>query len=433
MVSIPSSVSRRPRLLWLIIAFGIVLGLARLFSSPPSIVDDQTDTWWPAILNVADGQGFVECLPIYFPFCGPGNDATAMREPVPVYLFALVAALHGSLWSAGMVQLLLQLLIILMIHQLVREMAGERAALIAAALWVLYLPGLLVLPEIAGDLVATLAVTVGLFYYLRAWRTGRTTHWAVAGACMALAVLSRSAILATALPLGLAALWHSWKTGARSFKLVRPLAVFAIAWFLTMLPWLVRNERVFHQVVLGSTLTGYNMLRHSHQVESNEPYRYINEDEARPVAYAALARHPELTGHENEAQVDRIYKEEGMAIIKAHKARYFLLSAYRFLPLWFNWGVYSAYGKPIGLLDYLMAAEQAMLLLLALVGLRYAPRRGWPLVLSVVILCLTYMAVVARLRYTVPIMPVVILYAAITLDRLLEKWKPTSFQVDPRP
>lgn len=407
-------------------ALGLAIGLGRLASSPPSMTDDQTNTWWPVSLSVADGHGYVECLPIYFPFCGPGNDATAMREPVPVYLFAAVAAIHRSLWAAGIVQLLLQLLVIFAIHRMVRELAGERAALIAAGLWVLYLPGLLVLPQIAGDLVATLTMTIGLWCYLRAWRTGKTAQWVLAGACMALAVLSRSALLATALPLGLAALWHSWNTGARSFRMVRPLAVFALAWLVTMLPWLVRNERVFHQVVVGSTLTGYNILRHSHQLASDDPYRYINEDEGRTVIYGALARHPELTGHENEAQVDRIYKAEGMAIVKANKARYIALSAYRFLPLWFNWGVYSAYGKTLGVLDYLMTAQQAVLLLLALLGLRYAPRRGWPLALAVVILSLAYMAIVARMRYIIPVMPVVILFAAIAIDR----WWPGRMRME---
>ncbi|MEO5583810.1 MAG: glycosyltransferase family 39 protein [Flavobacteriales bacterium] len=384
--------------------------------------DDQTGNWWPVSLSILDGHGYAECLPEYFPYCGPGNDATAMREPLPVYLFAAVAAVHRSLEAAGSVQLLLQLLLIVAIYGMVREMAGERTALIAAAIWTVYLPGLLVITQIAGDLVATLTVTLGLWCYLRAWRTGKTSQWALAGACLALAVLSRSALLVIAMPLGIAVLWHGWRTGARHFNLVKPALAFALAWSMVMLPWIVRNEMVFHQPVVGSTLTGYNILRHNHQLPSDDPYRYINEDEARPIIYAALARHTELTGRENEAQVDRIYKAEGLAIIKANKARYLVLSAYRSLALWFNWGVYSAYGKQLGPLDFLMAAQQALLLLLALVGLRYAPRRAWPLFFAVVVLSLAYMAIVTRMRYIIPVMPVVILLAAIAIDKLLSRW-----------
>ena len=408
-----------PYLLAAIVGLGLLLGLLRLWSDPPSIADDQTETWWPVVLSVADGHGYVECLPMYFPFCGPGNDATAMREPAPIYLFAAVAAIHRSLWLAGIVQLVLHLLIILAIHRMVRELAGARAALIAAGIWAVYMPALLVLPQIAGDQVATLTMTLGLWCYLRAWRTGHIGQWILAGACMGLAVLSRSALLATIVPLTLALAWHmrssSGTVGGRS----KPLFAFILSWSMIMLPWLVRNQMVFHQPVVGSTLTGYNILRHNHQLPSDDPYRYINEVEARPVAYAALARHRELTGRENEAQVDRVYRTEGMAIIKANKAHYAVLCAYRFLPLWFNWKVYAAYGKETGVLDLLMLVQQALLLVLALLGLRYAPRRAWPLVFCVLVLSMAYMAIVARLRYVIPVMPVVILLAAIALDRWL--------------
>lgn len=381
------------------------------------MADDQTDNWWPVSLSVADGQGYVQCLPDYFPFCGPGNDATAMREPLPIYFFAAVASILRSLEVAGLVQLFLQLLIIVVIHRMARELAGERTALIAAAIWAVYLPGLLVIPEIAGDVLATLTATLGFWFYLRAWRTEKPAHWALAGALMGLAVLSRSAVLVTTVPLFLALLWkvHRLDLGL-NLKLGSVLA-FVLALSFTLLPWAVRNEMVFHSPVIGSTLTGYNILRQNHQLPTNDPYRFINHTETVPVIHAALARHPELTGHENEAQVDRIYKTEGLAVIKANKMRYLLLCTYRFLPLWFNWGVYAAYGRTAGMFDYLMGTQQLALLVLALIGLWSAPKRGWLLAFCVAVFCLAHMAIIARLRYVIPVMPVVILFAAIAIDR----------------
>ena len=413
-----------PRTSWIlaaIVAFGMVAGLARLITTPPSMGGDQTNTWWTASLHLANGDGFVDCLPIYFPFCGPGNEATAMREPVPVCLFALVAALHGTLWTAGLVQLLLYLLTTLAVFRLAREVADERTGLIACALWVVYIPALTVLPQIAGDMIASLAATTGLYLYAKAWNTGGTLRWGLAGACMAVAVLSRSALLVAAVPLGIALVWHTWKPGVPLAGVLRPVLVFSLAWCLVMLPWVARNTMVFGQVVVGSTLTGYNLLRHNHQVQEDVPFHYVNEEEARPVAYAALARHPELTGHENEAQVDRVYKQEGMSVINAHKARYIGICMFRFLPLWFNWGVNSAYGKPIEPTDFLVALQQAVLLLLALAGLRRAPRSAWPLVMGSLAVCLAYMAVVARLRYVIPVMPVVLLLGAVALSRMVER------------
>ena len=407
----------RPWLLWSIVGLGLLIGAIRLWQDPPSMDNGQTDNWWPVSLSIVDGHGFVECIPDYFPFCGPGNEATAMREPLPVYFFAAVATVHRSLEAAGIVQLLLQLLIIVAIHGMVRELASERTALIAAAIWAIYLPGLLVVPDIAGDVLATLTATMGFWCYLRAWRTEKPAHWALAGVFMGLAMLSRSALLATFVPLLLALLWKVRRLDRGWLGELKIVSAFVFAFMLTTLPWAVRNERVFHTPVIGSTLTGYNILRQNHQLPGNDPYRFINHTETGPVIHAALARHPELTGHENEAQVDRIYKAEGLAVIKANKMRYLLLCTYRFLPLWFNWGVYAAYGRPLATLDYLMGAQQLVLLALALIGLWYMPKRGWPLALCVVAFCLSYMAIIARLRYLIPVMPVVILFASLAIDR----------------
>lgn len=404
-------------ILWCILGLGLLMGALRLVQDPPSMADDQTDNWWPVSLSIADGRGFVQCLPDYFPFCGRGNNATAMREPLPIYFFAAVASIHRSLETAGIMQLILQLLVILAIHGMVRELAGERTALIAAAIWTVYLPGLLVIPEIAGDVIATLMATLGYGYYLRAWRTEKAAHWVLAGAFMGLAVLSRSALLAATVPLIVALLWKEYHLAHGLNRKLRNDMAFVLALSFTLLPWAVRNEMVFHSPVIGSTLTGYNLLRQNHQLPSDDPYRFVNHTETTPVIQAALARHPELTGHENEAQVDRIYKAEGWAIIKANKARYLVLCAYRFLPLWFNWGVNSAYGIRFGILDLLMATQQAMLLVFALIGLWSTPKRGWPLALSVAFFCLAYMAVITKLRYVIPVMPIVILFAAMAIDR----------------
>jgi hypothetical protein len=97
--------------------------------------------------------------------------------------------------------------------------------------------------------------------------------------------------------------------------------------------------------------------------------------------------------------------------------RYLLLCTYRFLPLWFNWGVYAAYGRSAGMFDYLMGTQQLALLVLALIGLWSAPKRGWLLAFCVAVFCLAHMAIIARLRYVIPVMPVVILFAAIAIDR----------------
>jgi hypothetical protein len=90
--------------------------------------------------------------------------------------------------------------------------------------------------------------------------------------------------------------------------------------------------------------------------------------------------------------------------------------------------VNRAYGKPIGALDYLIALEQAALLVLALLGLRSAPRRTWPLALAAVFVFVAYLAVVARLRYVIPMMPIVLLFAAIAINGIGGAWARNPFR-----
>jgi hypothetical protein len=184
-------------------------------------------------------------------------------------------------------------------------------------------------------------------------------------------------------------------------------------------PWMLRNRQVFGQWVVGSTLTGYNVLRHNHHLGSDDLYRYIAAEEAEPVTRGVLDQHTELTGRENEAQVDQVYRAEGKERIAAHRLDHLKLSLWRAIPLWTNWGVNQAYGEDWGKSDSLMLLEQVFLLVFFLVGLRMLGTKGWLPAALVGIFCLSHMLVVARMRYLIPLMPIVIGVAAMALDRLL--------------
>ena len=53
----------------------------------------------------------------------------------------------------------------------------------------------------------------------------------------------------------------------------------------------------------------------------------------------------QLTGTENEAQMDSFYFANALHLIFQYPGNYLKLSVYRFLPLWFDTGVKAAYGQ----------------------------------------------------------------------------------------
>lgn len=409
------------RVLALILLLGIFLSVTvNMESLPPALNAGENDTWWSIALNLAHGQGYSLCLTRYFPFCGPSNQVTAAREPLPVLLFAGVARLSGgSLWVATVVEWIIYLAVLVVIYFLTREWASTRAALLAAFLWAVYIPALELIPQVSGDLLAALLVSLGILFTLRARRTRSVRDWLIAGTSLGLAVISRSGTLVVAAIVIGGVLLEAWRDRLRLREVLTPVLILSSLVVLFMAPWLIRNEIVFGRPVLGSSLVGYNLYRHNYMLGTGNYFRYVGGKEGLAAIDALVARRTDLLGTENEAQMDSVYRGEALKIIRAHPAQYVLLSAYRFLPLWFNWGYYESYGVRTGREDHFIMVFQAILLILALIGLRQNVRRTWPLWGSTVAMSLIYMAVDSQLLYLMAVMPLVISLSAAGGSRLL--------------
>ena len=411
------------RVLTLILVLGIVLSLAlNLESLPPSQNAGENDTWWSIALNLAHGQGYSLCLTRYFPFCGSSNQVTAAREPLPVLLFAGVARLSGgSLWAATVVEWIIYLAVLVVIYFLTREWASTRAALLAAFLWAVYIPALELIPQVSGDLLAALLVSLGILFTLRARRNRGIRDWLIAGASLGLAAITRSGTLVVPAVVIGGVLLEAWRERLRLREILSPVLILSSLVVLFLAPWLIRNEIAFGRPIFGSSLVGYNMYRHNYMLGTGNYFRYVGGKEGLMAIDALVARRTDLRGTENEAQMDAVYRGEALKIIRAHPVQYALLSAYRFLPLWFNWGYYESYGVRTSREDHFIMVYQAILLILALIGLRGNIRRTWPLWGGVLVLSLIYMAVDSQLLYLMPVMPLLISLSAAGGSRLLGK------------
>ncbi len=409
------------RVLVLILLVGIALSITvNMESLPPALNAGENDTWWSIALNLAHGQGYTLCLTRYFPFCGPSNQVTAAREPLPVLLFAGVARLSGgSLWAATFVEWILYLAVLVLIYFLTREWANTRAALLGAFLWAIYIPALELIPQVSGDLLAALLVSLGILFTLRTRRSRNVRDWLIAGTSLGLAVVSRSGTLVIAAVLIGGVLLEGWRERLGWRKIVSPALILAGLVVLFLAPWLIRNEIVLGRPVLGSSLVGYNMYRHNYFLGTGSSFHYVGGKEGQAAIDALVARRSDLSGTENEAQMDLVYRGEALKIIEAYPVQYVLLSAYRFLPLWFNYGYFESYGMRTSREDHFIMVVQAILLILALVGLRRNIRQTWPLWGSIAAMSLIYMAVDSQLLYLTPVMPLVISLSAAGGSRLL--------------
>ena len=325
---------------------------------------------------------------------------------------------------ATFVEWIIYLTILIVIYFLTREWAGIRAALLAAFLWAIYIPAIELIPQVSGDLLAALLVSVGILFSMRARRTHHARDWLITGSSLGLAALSRSGTLVIVAVVIGGVILEGWRERFDLKQMISPVLIVSGLVILLMGPWLIRNKIVLGRPIFGSSLIGYNLYRQNYMLGTSDYFRYVGGKEGQAAIDALIARRTDWSKTENEAQMDTIYRQAALKVIREYPARYVLLSVFRFLPLWFNWGYFQAYGMRTPREDYWIMFFQGILLILALVGLRGNIRTTWPLWGSILAICFIYMIVISRLDYLIPVIPLIMSLSAEGGNKLLEKALP---------
>lgn len=397
------------------VLLSIVLDLGRMWAKPFDLTSGQTESWWEIAHKVEAGIGYKSCNLSYVPNCELTDQRTAIREPIPVLFFALVGKLtQDSLIAFQVVQILFYLLILWGTFLLGRKISGLDIGLLAAFFWTIYLPQEHLEMYLTGDMLAGVFFVFGALFFVDAVRENRWRDWLGFGVLMGLAILSRSAMLVVAGGLILGYGLLNLKTFfATPVKLLQKPVAALVVMVLVVSPWMIRNYLVFRQPIFGTTLVGYNMYRHNAIVATDAPPHYVGPDEALQEVQTLVQQTPELSTPLNEAQVDAVFRQETIKLIRAHPFKYAELVMYRVLPLWFNIGVREQYGKDITILDNLIVLQQFILLIALIVGLMRNDKLLRIFGIGTLIYGLSFLAVDSQLRYLVPVMPVLIVIGCL--------------------
>jgi len=370
--------------------------------------------------NLLEGRGYSFCN-AYFPFCGEQKQVTASVEPVPVLMFAAATKLFGARVLAAIfwLQMAANLGTLLVVYLLgVRVLRQRRAALAAAFLMGVYLPAARLTVKPHDEPFFAFLLCLGSLAFLRALDARGPGAWVAAGAGFGLAALTRSSFLF--FPLLLVLLFVPLLKLPLSRRLSRA-SVLLLAFSLTISPWAIRNARVFHALVPGGTLVGYNLYRHNHVLAEDEFIKYVDADEAAVAVADLVASRPDLRGDENEVEMDRVYRAAALSIIEAHPLRFVELSVFRLFSLWLGVENISGHASPVHLL---FALENFALLILACFAVfrrRSVRSLGVLAILALpVYITLVHVMVVGQMRYVIPIVPFVCLLAADEATALLD-------------
>ncbi len=386
----------------------VVLRLAYAATLPPQIVvtyEADPLTYDQIARNLVAGKGFTGAS-FYYP---PGTEhPTAFWDPLyPFFLAALYWAFGQSVPLVRAVQALLGGVAVALTYALGRQLAGpgrgQRAGLLAAAISAAY-PFFI---YYAGHLLTEtlfMALILALFGAgFAAATTGRLPWFIALGIAGGLAALCRAEAFPVAL---VAAGWAAWAAGGRwRHRLGRAVAGVALV-LAVMLPWGIRNQLTFGQLILTTTKLGYNLYKYYHPLMTADQK-------------VAVVPFPDL-GDRTEPQREALMRQQALQFMRDDPGRTlrFMLAK---LGLLFKIVPTNEVNQKYALVS---ASSYGVLLPFMVAGLVMAVRRGgrfWPVVAYVLFSVATKVAVFAGIRLRMQIEPFLILFAAFALVALAER------------
>lgn len=406
----PRAIDRR---LWLVLGVACALRLGYVLLCPQLPVVNDASAYDQEGYHIAFSQGVLQ-----------GNDGPIQISKGPVYpmLLAMIYRVVGHHHDAvRVVQALLSTLGVFLIYYIARLVLSHQVALAASALAAVYPPfisyaGLLLTETLSLVLLLAFAYSVakGLSQPGIGW-------WACSGVCAGVLILHREATL----PLVACLLVAMWRWRIRWSRLALLVGIAG----LMILPWAVRNYQVYNTWVLVSPQQGPQMWISAYH-GGWETWHFDD-----PVYQAILAQAgPDIV------EQDRRLRAEGLKQIVEHPWRYLTLCLKRIPRLWvgghsdtflhltdrlssyIQQGLYLQASIKLTMLLYNLGV-----ILLGFAGMGLAWKLGVAdrrhlvvLSLPVAMTAVVHFFLFAVLRYQIPIMPFLIIFAGFTLCHVRE-------------
>jgi 4-amino-4-deoxy-L-arabinose transferase-like glycosyltransferase len=381
------------------------------------IVDEQH--YHQLATNLSAGHGFG---------WAPG-DLTSIRPPLYPVFVATVWRIAGqqSLPAVRLAQIFLSLATVLLLHRLARRILRGRAALVAAALFAFY-PSFIVydyllLTEVLFTFLLTAFVTV----YAEAIHTGRPSRVLLAGALLGFASLTRSVLWP--FPVILAPLAFLSMRGSAARRL-GGVALLVVGFAGVVGPWAVRNTLLQGTFTVVDTMGGLTLHQGNYaHTPLERPWDAISLEGERSWAYELRRDHPDVPSW-TEGQKDRWARRRAIAYMTANPGITLLRAVVKFADFWGLEREYIAamqrglYGPPAwfrAVTTLTIVASYVAIMALACLGLFLAPpadrRVHWCVLAVIGFICAVHSVIYGHSRYHLPLVPLLILYAAAALTR----------------
>jgi len=389
-----------------LVAAAVRLALALSLPADDTVFWDQP--YWHYARNLAEGRGFWMPNP-YGPELGLDR-AYAFRPPLFPLLWGLAFHLTGGAYAPVRCAFaLLGAATCVLAYLAGRELLGDRtSSLLGGLLCALYPPLIWHSVHLMTEPLFIFLLALGMYALLRYRASARLRWILIAGLAAGLGTLARS-VLAGFVPV--MALWTWWVRG-RGGRALRDAGLLCGVVLLVMLPWIVRNA-----VVLGAFVPTTTDAGHGFYVANNPNALHDPRGFWIPKDWSFLKRPGERSVDEVEAS--RRLTRIAWRYLAGHPGAALRLMGRRFLALW------RFYPHPrFVAMKYVLiyAVSYIPLFPLMLFGAWLAHRGAGVRLAGLVLVDLLvlyttaiHVLFLAMMRYRVPLMPFLLLFAAAGL------------------
>lgn len=346
---------------------------------------DKINRYDQIAMNLMSGKGFAL-----------KDKPTAISGPVyPVLLAGLYVLFGKSLLMVRLFFALFDALSCLLFYLVVRRYFEGRVPFLTAIALIFSPYSLYAVLTVTIDIPFLLLHALFFFYFGNATQNGRNQSFFISGIWLGTATLCRA--VSILLPLFLLPV-----TTLITPKIRKGLShwfIFLIGFLLMVSPWIARNYAVFHKFIPVQTLGGHHL--YSAAVTGKEWYE-------------ESIRSPKM----NQVERDEFYYKRAWDRIKQDPTRFVRSMGTRFVDMW--------YRTESGRFETPLLYANFTLLSLALLGILLT-RKKWRILLMFYMVILYYiflhMALTAVFRYVLPIIPLLLPFAMVPVDRLFSRIK----------
>ena len=402
----------------LLLRLGVALYLGDVVDAPPLMSDQRS--YHALGVSLISGRGF-SFEQGWYPFTLPHTPTAHWSFLYPLFVAAVYGLFGIHPLAVRLTQAVLGgILLPWMVYRLAQRLfpKWDRVALLAAGLTACYGYFILFAATLMTETFYIVLVLWSLEVSLRlarAWHDGEPVPWLWAlelGLSLGLAALMRQSILPW-VPILFLTLLMSHRSNTRILWRTRigALALASVVMLACILPWTVRNYRVYGEFLLLNSNTGYAMYSAQHPMHGMTFHEY-----------AAAPLPSDLRGL-NEAQMDRILLRRGLQFVLDDPGRYLRLCLSRlraYLEFWpsrdtiplHNIGRVVSFGLylPFILYGYYLAFRRHLL-----------GQGNWLIPLFVVTYSLMHILTWAMVRYRLPTDAASMPFAALGLANLLDR------------